>query len=78
MIEERIGAFIEYTLRPLTEDIKIICEKLKELDIKLDEASIRRVLRILVNAHLVGEFLRVIGYIIISGMACYTVIKVLH
>lgn len=78
MIEERIGAFIEYTLRPLTEDIKIICEKLKELDIKLNETSIRKVLRILVTGHLVSEFLRTLTYIIISGMACVTVIKALH
>ena len=78
MIEERIGAFIEYTLRPLSEDVRLILERLKELNLPLTEENIRHALLLLGRYHIMGEFIRAVTYIVISGMTCYTVIRVLH
>ena len=78
MTPERIGAFVEYILRPICEDIRIICEKLKELNLPLSEETIRRSIVLLGRYHLLGECIRAVCYVVICGMICWTVIQVLH
>ena len=74
---ERWGAFAEYVIRPMTEDIRIILEKLKELSPPLSEPLVRQVGLGLLLAHLAGEFLRAVTYIAITFLVCQTALRIL-
>jgi hypothetical protein len=74
---ERIKAFVEYVLRPLSEDWRIILEKVKELDLPLTEESLTQCMETLGKYHLAMELLRSITYILITFLVCRAVIVVL-
>ena len=74
---ERIGAFIEYTLRPLTGDIREILDALKMLSPPLSERLIRQACVGVLLAHLAGELLRAITYITVTGVVCWTAFQLL-
>ena len=72
---ERIGAFVEYVARPLAEDICLILEKAKELNLPITEDLVKKVGTGLAVSHFVGEIIRAITYIIITGIICQTVLQ---
>jgi len=74
---ERIGAFIEYVARPLTEDIRVILERAQQLNLPITEKVLFRVGGGLALAHLAGEIVRAITYIVITGIVCRTVLQIL-
>ena len=74
---ERIGAFVEYILRPMTDDIRRILEYLKQLDLPITETTIKRGLLVLIGSHLFVECLRAGTYIVIALIVCRAVIVVL-
>ena len=77
MTLERIGAFVEYVARPLTEDIRIIFERAKDLNLPISEKLIKQVGLSLGLWHLTGEIIRAISYAAITWIVCETVIVVL-
>ena len=77
MILEQIKAFAEYVIRPMTDDIRQILEKAKELNLPISEKLIMDVTHTLTITYLVGELLRLITYIAIVVVVCITVTHVL-
>ena len=78
MTPERMGAFVEYILRPICEDVRLICEKLKELNLPLDEEDIRRTVILLGRYHLLGEYLRAMCYVTVTAIVCWTCVVILQ
>ena len=70
---ERIGAFVEYVAQPLTEDIRLILEQLRSLNIGLTQETIKSTCFALGLWHLAGELIRAASYIIITWILCQTV-----
>lgn len=77
MNETRVAAFVEYVLRPLSEDWRKILEELRSLNIGITQDTVRRVVIALGIWHLLGELIRAACYITIFWMACQTVRVVL-
>lgn len=71
---ERWGAFTEYVARPLVEDIRIILEKARELNLPITEDLVKKVGVGLAVSHVTGEVIRAITYVIITGIICQTVL----
>ena len=76
MTPERIGAFIEYVMRPLTEDVKLILEQVKSLNIGLTQETIKETCFALGLWHLGGEVIRAVCYILITWIVCQTIVQV--
>ena len=73
---ERIGAFVEYCLRPMSEDWRQILDQLKSLNIGLTQETVKEVTFALGLWHLTGELVRAITYIVVVGMVCHAVVSV--
>ena len=76
MTPERVGAFIEYVMRPLTEDVRLILEQVKSLDIGITQDTIKETCFALGLWHLVGEMIRAACYITITLIVCQTIVQV--
>ena len=74
--EERVGAFVEYVLRPLSEDWRAILDQLKSLNIGITQQTVKEVTFALGLWHLTGELLRAVTYIVVVGMVCHAVVSV--
>ena len=74
---ERIAAFVEYVLRPLTDDLRQILDRLEHLVPVNAWPAFRQGLYGLAIAHLIGEGLRAITYIVIVWLVCQTLPKLL-
>ena len=74
---EKIQAFLEYVIRPLTDDIRQILEKLKELNLPISEKLITDTLNSLIYTHITTEIIRWITYVTITSIVCYTVVVLL-
>lgn len=73
MDESRIAAFVEYVLRPLSEDWRLILEQLKSLNIGITQQTVKQTCFALGLWHLVSECIRALCYIIITWIACQTI-----
>ena len=73
MNEQRIAAFVEYVLRPLSEDWRVILEQLKSLNIGITQDTVRRTALTLGLWHLIGESIRAISYIMVTWVICQTI-----
>ena len=76
MNPERIGAFIEYVMRPLSEDWRAILDQVKSLNIGITQQTVKEVTFALGLWHLAGEVLRAVTYIVVVGMVCHAVVSV--
>ena len=74
--EERVGAFVEYVLRPLSEDWRAILDQLKSLNIGITQQTVKEVTFALGLWHLAGELLRAITYIVVVMLVCNAVVHV--
>lgn len=72
-LDTRIAAFFEYVLRPLTEDIRLILEQLKYLNIGITQDTIKKTTFALGLWHLCGELIRAASYIAVTWVICQTV-----
>ena len=70
---ERIGAFTEYVIRPMTEDIRQILEQLRSLNIGITQQTVKDVTFALGLWHLMGEVIRAISYVAIAWLVCRVV-----
>ena len=77
MNEARVGAFVEYVLRPLSEDWKLILEQLKSLNIGITQETITRITFGLGLWHVTGEIIRGLTYITIVWLVCQVLPKLL-
>ena len=77
MNETRIAAFVEYVLRPLSEDWRIIIEQLKQLNVGITQDTVNRICFALGMWHLAGELIRAFCYIFITWIICQTVVKII-
>ena len=73
MIEQRIAAFVEYVLRPLSEDWRLILEQLKSMNVGLTPRLIKQTCLVLGCWHLIGELVRAASYIAVTWLICQTV-----
>ena len=73
----RIAAFVEYVLRPLTDDLKQILEQLNKLGFHYDPETLNSVARHLMLCHLGLELLRNVVYLIMTGLICWTAWNIL-
>lgn len=78
MIAERVGAIAEYVMRPLVEDVRVILEKLKELNFPLSERVVKDTVDSCIFGIVIAEFMRMITYITITVIVCVTVFHVLR
>ena len=62
----RLAAFVEYTLRPLSEDWRMILDRIHELDLPITPQLIERTAMALGLWHVVGEVIRAFSYITIT------------
>ena len=76
-LDTRVAAFIEYVARPLTEDIRLILEQLKSLNLGITDQAIKDAVIGLGRWHLVGELIRAGTYIIVTWLICLTVRAIL-
>ena len=74
--EERVGAFVEYVLRPLSEDWRAILDQLKSLNIGITQQTVKEVTFALGLWHLAGEVLRAFTYIVVVMLVCNAVVHV--
>ena len=74
---ERLGSFIEYVARPLTEDIRIIFEKAKDLNLPISQELIEHAVLMLGLWHLAGEVIRSVTYLAITWIICETAITIM-
>ena len=74
--EERVGAFVEYVLRPLSEDWRAILDQLKSLNIGITQQTVKEVTFALGLWHLTGELLRAVTYIVVVMLVCNAVVHV--
>ena len=72
-VDTRVAAFIEYVVRPLSEDWRLIIEKVKELDFPITPQLIQNTAMALGLWHLAGEVIRAISYLGITWIICQTV-----
>ena len=72
-LDTRVAAFTEYVLRPMTEDIRIIIEQVKELDFPITPGLIQSTAMALGLWHLAGEIIRALSYLGITWIICQTV-----
>lgn len=72
----RVSAFVEYVLRPLSEDWRLILEQLKSLNIGITQQTIKQTCFVLGLWHLGGEVIRAICYILITWIVCQTIVQV--
>ena len=74
--EERVGAFVEYVLRPLSEDWRAILDQLKSLNIGITQQTVKEVTFALGLWHLAGEVVRAVTYIVVVMLVCNAVVHV--
>ena len=74
--EERVGAFVEYVLRPLSEDWRAILDQVKSLNIGITQQTVKEVTFALGLWHLAGEVLRAVTYIVVVMLVCNAVVHV--
>ena len=72
MNAQRIAAFIEMVLRPLSEDWRLILEQLKSLNIGLTQETIKQTCFALGCWHLLGEIIRACSYVAVTWVNCET------
>ena len=75
MDETRIAAFVEYVVRPLSEDWRLILEQIKSLNIGLTQDTIKQTCVAIGLWHLTGEMIRASCYIIITWIICQTIVQ---
>jgi hypothetical protein len=73
---ERWGAFAEYVLRPLSEDWRIILEKVRELDLPITPDLIQRTAIAIGLWHVIGEIIRAASYVAVTWVICQAVVQV--
>ena len=76
MNPERIGAFLEYVMRPMAEDWRAILDQLKSLNIGITQQTVKEVTFALGLWHLTGELLRAVTYIVVVMLVCNAVVHV--
>mgnify|MGYP007031184098 FL=1 len=74
---DRVAAFIEYIVRPLSEDWKRILEEARSLNIGITQQTVKEVTFALGLWHLTGEVIRAVSYVVIVWMVCQAVVHVL-
>ena len=77
MDTKQLGAFAEYTLRPMVEDLRELLEKLKELNLPLSEALIRKIAYALAIGHFIEQVIQAAMYVIVTGVICHAAVTVL-
>lgn len=77
MTPERIGSIVEFLVRPLVEDIRVILEKLKELNFPLSERVVKDTVDTCIFGIVITELLRALTYLAITVIVCVTVFHVL-
>ena len=73
---KQVAAFMEYVLRPMSDDIKTIISDLKDLDLPLTEDLIRQIVKTCLATHIILELIKWAVYVTVTWMVCQTVIKV--
>ena len=73
----RMAAFVEMVLRPLSEDWRLIVEKVVELKLPITPDLIKDTAIALGLWHVIGEIIRAACYISITWIVCQTVRVVL-
>ena len=76
MNEQRVAAFVEYVLRPLSEDWRQILEQLASLKIGLTQETLRKMAITLGCWHVLCESIRAVSYIMVTWIICQTILKV--
>ena len=71
------GAFIENTVRPLLEEIRLILSEFDKRGIKLDESRIKVLLKEVANYHFKVILTQSITGVIICGLICLTLWTIL-
>lgn len=72
------AAFIEYTIRPLMDDVIHVVEELEKKGLKLDGAALSEAIK---NAGLLYVFSAVLNFfsqIFVTSIICYTAIRIIH
>ena len=75
-LDTRIAAFVEYVIRPLSEDWRLIIQELKSLNIGITQDTLKQVTFALGLWHLMGEIIRACSYIAVTWVICRTVVSV--
>lgn len=65
---KQIGAFVEYVVRPLSDDWRQILEKMQELKLPITEKAIKQVCIALGFFNLIKEIIRSITYVVIAAV----------
>ena len=73
MDEARIQSFVEYVLRPLSEDWRLILEKLATLNIGITQQTIKQVCLTIGVWHLGCEVIRAVCYVAVTWVICQTI-----
>jgi hypothetical protein len=72
-----IGAFLEYTVRPLLDEFKWVLLELEKKGIPVTEQNISRILRGLIRGYVLYVLISFIQAVVITGMICLTALAIL-
>ena len=70
---DRVAVFTEYVVRPMSEDWRLILEKIQELHLPITPDLIQRTAVALGLWHVIGEIIRAVSYIAVTLIICQTV-----
>lgn len=73
-VDTRLAAFVEYVVRPLSDDWRQILEQLNKLQLPLTESFLKHSLFYLGCWHLAGECIRAVSYIVVTTIICRTLL----
>ena len=74
---DQIAAFTEYVARPMTEDIRLILDRVKELNLPITEEMVKKTAIAIGIWHIIGELIRAVTYVAITWIICQTVMVAL-
>lgn len=75
-LETRLAAFVEYVVRPMSEDWRRILEQMVALQVPLTPDLIKWMAWTLGIWHLLGELIRAFCYLGVTWLICQVIVKV--
>lgn len=74
---EKWGAFVEYVVRPMTEDWRLILDRMVELKLVPTQENLKAIGKQIAMAHVVSECVRAAVAITIAWLVCRAAVAVL-
>ena len=75
-LDARLAAFVEYVCRPMVEDIRLILDQCKSLNVTVTPKVAKDIIVWLGIWHLAVEGMRMLTYVLVTGLIVEGVVRV--